>query len=683
MVIILNTIISTIEEIHAKRIIDKLSIISSTKIKVIRDSKEKIIDINSIVMDDILILSAGDQVVVDGDIISGEAEVNESFITGEEVSVYKSVNDRLLSGSFIESGKIIIKVIHIGTDNYTSLISKEAKVLKKQTTEMQKSFNKILKFISIFIIPLGIILFMKQFSINNDLENSIISTTAALIGMIPEGLILLTSSVLAISIIRLSKNKVLVQELYATENLARIDTICFDKTGTLTEGTMEIVDIIYKKDKNIVDDVLNTICYNSDDNNDTSIALKKVFNTKTNNVITKKKAFNSKCKYSSTTFNNNTYLLGAPECILVDSKEYLKYVDDYRVLVLYNESKKDILSYILIHDTIRKEAKDTINYLKKQNINIKIISGDNVKTIENIVKRCGMSNFRSCDMTNKVVESLNISDYDIFGRATPIQKKELIIKLQNEGHVVGMTGDGVNDVLALKEADISIGMGSGSDAAKNVSKLILLNNNFDSLPKILNEGRRSINNIQRSASLFLTKTIYSFLLTILFLFINYEYPFIPIQLTLTSMFTIGIPSFILALEPNNEIVKGNFLTNIISKSIPAALTIIFNIVTIMIIKTIFNIDSSISSTLCVIMTGLTGFILLYKICYPFNKLRTVLYTFLLTCFILGIVGFKSLLSLTSINLYMIIIIIILLILSILTFLNLDDLVTKKLKKKNN
>ena len=702
-VVISNIIISTIQEIQAKRTIDKLSLIAATKVKVIRDGKERQISINEVVLDDIFKLTQGNQVVTDSIVMEGECEVNEAFITGESDPVIKKKGDMILSGSFIVGGKVIAKVEHIGSDNYTSSISMGAGYIKKANSEILKSLNKVIKYISIAIIPISLLLFNNQLHIDdNTFQNAVINTVAALIGMIPEGLILLTSTVFAVSVIRLSKYNVLVQQLYCSETLARVDVLCLDKTGTITEGSMEVYDIIELKKNSTqkINDSLCALCNTLEDDNATFKAINKLFNLENDYNAKQIIPFSSQRKWSGAYFENEGfYVIGAPEIVLKSPSTSVKnkieeYSKENRVVVLafsketYNgknlPDEMIPLALILIRDKVRKEAIKTLNYFKEQGVNLKIISGDNIITVSNIAKRVGIDNYDKCidarTLTNYDEIKNAVEEYSIFGRVSPFQKKQIVSALKENGHTVAMTGDGVNDCLALKEADCSIALSSGSDAARNVSELVLLDSNFDSMPKIVAEGRRTINNIQRSATLFLVKTIYASLLAIIFVFINMNYPFQPIQLTLTSIVTIGIPSFILALEPNKERIKGNFLINVISKSIPTALTIVTNILIVMLASHVFNINPTETSTLCVILTGYTGFILLYSLCTPFNFIRKILFSSMIVLFLIGIIGLNTLFSLTMLSPYMILLMIILMTISVYMFSIITKFTNKLIKK---
>ena len=703
-VVISNIIISTFQEIRAKITIDKLSLITSPKVKVIRNGQIQNAHMNDIVLDDIIMFGIGNQVVSDSIIVSGECEVNESFITGESESIYKKKGDMILSGSFIVSGNVYAKVEHIGDDNYTSSISKDAKYLKKVDSEILNSLKSVIKFVSIVIIPMGLLLFYSQFNVPNvTIRDAVINTVAAFISMIPEGLILLTSTVFAVSVIRLSKYKVLVQDLYCSESLARVDVLCLDKTGTITDGKMEVNDIVILSDtkKDVVDEILCNLSTALKDDNPTINAIRNEYLASGTWIFKKVMPFSSQRKWSGVYFDKRgTYVIGAPEFVLKDKVSDIKkdldlYNKDNRVILLAHSNYKfdddslpsDIkpIAFILIKDRIRKDAIETLNYFKDANVELKIISGDSIETVSNIAKRVGIETDNKCIDATKLKNYNDIKEavkkYSIFGRVTPFQKKQIVIALKENKHTVAMTGDGVNDCLALKEADCSIAMASGSDAARNVSKLVLLDSKFSSMPRIVKEGRRTVNNIQRSATLFLVKTIYSTILAFLFLFINMSYPFEPIQLTLTSIVTIGIPSFVLALEPNKEKIKGNFLINVISKAIPTAITIVINIIVIIILSSIFKITPEQTSTLCVILTAFTGFMLLHKLCRPFNLIRLTLFVSMITLFIVGILGLRTLFSMTLITPLMLFAIACLIALSIFIF-NIIDAISNSFIQKN-
>ena len=652
-VIFCNTTISIVQEIMSKKTIDKLSIISSIKPKVLRDGEIIEITPEEIVMDDIIKYEIGSQVVVDSVILTDMVEVNESAITGESKSIIKNKGDTLLSGSFIVSGNTFAKVIHVGKENYINTISMEAKKIERNKSVIFNSFEKLVRILSYILVPLGIALFISQYTIvKSSLSDSIINTVAALIGMIPEGLVLLTSSVMAVSVVKLSREKVLVQQLYCIETLARVNVICLDKTGTITTGNMKVHGIISDDEigfQSIINQVLNVL----PDNSGTFMAIREKYQHKidvSNDGII---PFSSERKFSACKIGDISYYVGAPEYVLSEQMDLIdedikSKQNDYRILVIASRKgelvKKPvdlkIEGYVLIEDEIRKEAKDTLEFFKEQGVIVKIISGDNYKTVNEIARKVGLKNLNGIDCTNLKDENLTeiVKNNDIFGRVTPQMKKKLVMALKKNGYTVAMTGDGVNDVLALREADCSVAMASGSDAAKSVSQLVLLDSNFASMPKIVAEGRRNINNIERSSSLLLVKTIYTILLILTCIVTSTKYFFVPIQLTLITSCTIGIPSFILALEPNHNLVDGkSFLVKIIKKSLPGGLTVMLNGIIILLFKKYFNIDESITNALAVLITGVTGFIHLAHVSKPFNYLRGIMFALLLVAFLYGVV----------------------------------------------
>ncbi len=670
-IIIINSLISIIQEVRSKRELDKLKVIASNSVLVLRDGIEEEIHINDIVLDDIIIFNNGNQVVVDSIVVDGEVEVNESFITGEAKTIYKKKGDKLLSGSFIVSGRCLVEVEHVGLDNYVAKISSNTKYSKPVSSEIIRSLNRIVSTISFIIVPVGILLFSSQYSASNNFNEAITSTVAGIIGMIPEGLVLLTSTVLAVSVIKLSKKKVLVQDLYCIEMLARVDVACLDKTGTITEGKLEVVRDISFNDRDI-SYIISNINGASIDTNPTALALLDKYGKSNDKKVEEVIPFSSSRKYSGVKFSDITYVVGAPEFILKDNyKKYEKiispYLEDYRVLMV-GEYKKNIfdtklVGLILIQDKIRESAPSTIEYFKKQDVDLKIISGDDARSVLGIAKRAGFSddtlaiNATVLETDQDILEA--VSKYSVFGRVTPDQKRKFILALQKLGHSVLMGGDGVNDVLALKEADASVAMNSGADAAKNVSQLILLDSDFSSIPDIVAEGRRTINNIERSASLFIVKTIYTFLLVFLFINTKSRYPFIPIQLSLLSTLTIGIPSFVLALEFNNNRVKRGFLLNVIKKALPTSILIVFNILIIYLLGMLFSISSNEISTMCVIISVFIGFMHLYNICNKNNIIHRLLIVVLALVFLISYIFFKEFFSFTNISISMGIIIVLL------------------------
>ena len=703
-VIICNIFIGTVQEIRAKKTIDKLSLIAEPKAHVIRDGIKQAIAIHDIVMDDITFLGAGNQVCSDAVVIEGECEVNESLLTGESEPVLKQPGDHLLSGSFIISGNCHARVEHVGKDNYAAQITDNAKYVKKPNSEIMRWTNRIIKYIGFTLIPVGIALFCKQVFISHQgFNDAIVGVVAALIGMIPEGLILLTSVVFAVSIIRLSQHKTLVQELYCIETLARVDVLCLDKTGTITEGTMEVTDVLPLHDttNEELNIALGSLIHALEDDNPTFNAVKTYcdqYDKLTCNHIV---PFSSARKWSGASFDENgSYIFGATEFILKDSSPYQEIIKEYsekgqRVLMLAHSphqiQDKELpaeihpMAFLFISDKIRAEAPDTLAYFAEQGVDIKIISGDNATTVANIAKKAGLKTAEQYVDATTLQTPEEIKEaaqkYSVFGRVTPQQKLDLVKALKEQGHTVAMTGDGVNDVLALKESDCSIAMASGSDAARTVSQLVLLDSNFASMPKILKEGRRSINNLQRSSSLFLTKTIFSTINAILFIFLHFDYPFQPIQLTLISALTIGAPSLILALEPNKERIKGKYIVNVIRKSIPGAMTMVFNIVALAIVCSFIHFNSTEISTLAVMITGFAGLLVLLKVSLPFNWIRCALFFTMLGAFIFAIFILKDLFSLASITLPMFYCFLVLAGFAIIVFVLFSLLIDKLLSKQ--
>ena len=693
-VIICNTTISIVQEMNSKKTIDKLAIISSIKPKVKRDGKVCEILPEEIVLNDIIMYELGSQVVVDSKIIEGSVEVNESALTGESKTIIKHENDELLSGSFIVSGSCVAEVIHVGKDNYINTISMEAKKLEYNKSVIFNSFEKLVKILSYVLIPLGILLFLNQYErVGISLSDAIINTVAALIGMIPEGLVLLTSSVMAVSVVKLSKEKVLVQQLYCIETLARVNVICLDKTGTITTGKMKLNSVIAKnQSKEDFEKIIKKVLCVIPDKSGTIMAIRDKYqedmNIKDEGII----PFSSERKFSACKIDNVSYYIGAPEYVLKNNLEQIdddikEKQDNYRVLVIAskdgelvdNPANLTVLGYLLIEDEIREEAKDTLRFFKEENVSVKIISGDNYKTVLQIANKVGLKNLKGIDASNIDEKELDkiVVETDIFGRVTPIMKKKIVEALKRNGYIVAMTGDGVNDVLALREADCSVAMASGSDAAKSVSQLVLLDSNFASMPKIVAEGRRNINNIERSASLLLVKTIYTILLILTSITFKSSYFFVPIQLTLITSCTIGIPSFILALEPNHNLVDGkNFLLKIFKKSLPGSLTVFLSIIIILLFKEYFEIAPDILNALAVLVTGTIGFIHLYHVSRPFNYLRGIMFSLLLIIFIYGSLFQHEFFVLSSFNGQIGLILFLLLIFSIYSY-NVIEMVVNK------
>lgn len=697
-VIVSNIVIGSFQGIRAKHTIDKLSLISSPKARVLRDGRQKNIPVEEIVLDDIILLSAGNQICSDAIVADGECEVNESLITGESDPILKRQGDTLLSGSFIVSGSCFAQVEHVGADNYANRIAGDAKYIKKRNSEIMDSIDIIVKIIGFAIVPIGALLFWKQYFVLGDtVQNSVVSTTAAVVGMIPEGLVLLISLAFAVSVIKLSARKTLVQDMYCIETLARVDTLCLDKTGTITEGTMQVDSLLPFEgvSEEEMSEALTALVSNLSDDNPTFLALRDRFPQQSPWHSTALVPFSSARKWSGAFFpGKGTFVMGAGEFILgEDFSAIADRVEEYsskgqRVLLLAHSQESfadkelpDIIEpmgLVLISDKIRREAARTLRYFADQGVDLKVISGDNAVTVSNIARKAGLENADSfVDATTLETEEdirSAVRTYSVFGRVTPQQKLAFVKALKEDGHTVAMTGDGVNDVLALKEADCSIAMASGSDAARTVSNLVLLDSNFASMPLVVQEGRRSINNLQRSSSLFLVKTIFSALIGVLFIFLNYSYPFEPIQQTLISSLTIGVPSFILALEPNKDRLRGKFIFNVFRMCVPASLTMTANILALCALSGPLGLTGAEMSTLAVIITSLTGFIMLFKVCTPFNGLRSFLFGGLLSVFLAALLFFRDFFSLTDFTLPMLIALTPLLTLSIVLMLALLHLV---------
>lgn len=708
-IIICNTLIGIIQAIRSKLTVDKLSIMVSNKVTVIRDGQEREIGINQIVLDDIIILKRGNQIPSDSILLEGNLSVNESLLTGESDLVSKKAGEMLFSGSFVSSGECVAKVVHVGKDNYATKINNSAKYIKKVKSEIMTTLNKIIKFVSIVIFPVGVLLFCNQY-FRGDIpfDDAIVSTVAALIGMIPEGLVLLTSTVLAVAVIRLSKYKVLVQELYCIENLARVDVLCLDKTGTITNEEMEIEKIHIlgehtKEKEDKLNRALGSIAKYTDDDNATIMAFANYYKDKNTGFQKPQRfiSFSSEKKWSGAVLADGTSIvMGAGEFILKDrysliSGEIEKIGGIYRVLTVaqvqgFDDNDNIIgepspLALVLIMDKIRPEAPQTIKYFTEQGVTLKVISGDNVNTVSNIAKAAGIPNAHmAVDATTlETDEDINnaVEKYAVFGRVTPHQKLKFVKALQRHKHTVAMTGDGVNDVLALKEADCSVAMASGSDAARNVAQLVLINNDFSAMPRVVAEGRRSINNIQRSASLFFVKTLFSMMLSVIFLFVNMRYPFEPIQMSLFGAFAIGLPSFVLALEPNKERVTGNFLLNILSRAIPGAVTIVLNIILLCIVSSIWQITDAQVSTIATIITSFTGVMLIIRICIPFNPIRTALLIVIISGLTLGMTVFSKLFNVVPFTVTTLLVTISLCLVSFIVFNLLYNLVGSRLDQR--
>lgn len=716
MIIVINTLIGIAQEIRAKKTIDKLAILTARKSVVLREGKKWTVPTEELVLDDHVCLKTGDQVPADAKILEGSIEVNESLLTGESDNLPKGVGDELFSGSFVTSGEACCQIIHVGKDNYASQITSEAKEFKRHHSELRNSLNAILKVISIIIVPLGALLFYKQFYLVGDsFRDSVVSMVAGVLGMIPEGLVLLTSVALTLGAIVLANRKTLVQELYCIETLARVDTLCLDKTGTITEGTMCVervelyppetesgsqdnteaelsgeetenqpeqsaTDTVYEEKMADVENAVCNLMFVLKDQNATVDALRKRFPAKQtmteNHVI----PFSSDRKYSGAVFEEQgTFLIGAAQFIFPEKNEKLmedcrKYAEEgLRVLVLAHSSEKTEgtelpeeikpMALLLLTDVIREEAPDTLKFFDSQEVDLKIISGDDPVTVSAIAKRAGLKNAEHyVDATSLHTEEelqKAVAECSVFGRVTPQQKKEMILALRSQGHTVAMTGDGVNDVLALKEADCSIAMAQGSDAAKNIANVVLLDSNFASMPHIVNQGRRVVNNIRTAASMFLIKTMFSVMLSLLTIFFGDAYPFEPIQMSLISACAVGIPTFLLAQENNYEKIDHTFLRHVFLNAFPAAITITSCVFAIMLVCQNVYHSNEMLNTACVLVTGWNYMAALKTVYAPLNRYRKVIIYGMQFIFFAAAVILQDLLTLGSLDFGLIILVFIL------------------------
>ena len=650
-VIVLNTLIGIIQETRAKKVLDNLTMLNAPHAMVIRDGKKSQINAEDLVIDDIVIFEAGNQVCADAEVCAGEVQVNESLLTGESDEITKRKGDQLMSGSFIVSGQCHARLDKVGADSYISRLTLEAKAMQNtEQSEMIRSLDKLVKWVGVAIIPIGIILFIQAFVFQGEgFRSSVTSMIAAVIGMIPEGLYLLASVALAVSSIRLAQKKVLLHDMKCIETLARVNVLCVDKTGTITENTMEVQDVIPTKEYEEgelrpLSELLGDFTAAQSSDNITMEAMKRYFKIASGKKAVAKTGFSSASKYSSVTFEEASYVLGAPEFVLKEQYEnYEEAISAHaskgaRVLV-FGTAKEEPdgkplkeavtpLAYVLLANPIRQEAKETFTYFAEQGVEVKVISGDNPLTVSEVAKEAGIAGAeRYVDASTLHTEEemrAAVLNNAVFGRVTPNQKRKFVQILKEEGKTVAMTGDGVNDVLALKDADCSIAMASGSDAAAQASQLVLLESDFSCMPEVVLEGRRVVNNIQRSASLFLVKNIFPFLLSLVSFVFMFTYPLEPSQISLISMFTIGVPAFFLALEPNKNIIKGHFLTNVFLKALPAALTDVLAVGALVIFGRTFGVSSADISTAATMLLSIVGFMILYTISAPMNVLRGVI-----------------------------------------------------------
>lgn len=660
-IIIGNTVIGIVQEIRAKKTLEKMSLLNAPHADVIRNGSVKQISTDELVKDDVILLTAGKQICADAVVISGNIQVNESLLTGEADEVEKTEGSTLMSGSFVVSGECYARLEKVGNESYISKLSLEAKSMGgKEQSEMIRSINLIVKWVGIVIIPIGLILFWQSHFVNGEsITKSVTSTVAAIIGMIPEGLYLLTTVALALSTMKLARKKVLLHDMKSIETLARVDVLCVDKTGTITEPDMKLKEIFLCKNsgadgtqtaltldelKSLILDYANA----SVDNNATMLALKAyAADALTNNTsalhrtAVSQQAFSSSLKYGSVTFSDGTYLLGAPEFIMHEDfarieEEIIPYADKGdRVLLFARYDGENVengingsvtpLGFVALANPIRENAVKTFEYFKSQGVAIKVISGDNPRTVSRIAIQAGIESAESfvdaatLDTEDKIADAVN--KYTVFGRVTPKQKKQLVKALQAKGHTVAMTGDGVNDILAMKDADCSVAMASGSEAAAQAAQVVLLDSDFAHMPDVVYEGRRVVNNIQRSASLFLVKNIFSLLLSLFSVILMVTYPLEPAQVSLISMFTIGVPGFLLALEQNKDRIKGRFITNVMLKALPGGLTDVIAVGALVVCGEVFCISDASIGTIATLVLSVVGFMILFKISEPLNGMK--------------------------------------------------------------
>ena len=660
-IIIGNTVIGIVQEIRAKKTLEKMSLLNAPRADVIRNGSVKQISTEELVKDDVILLTAGKQICADAVVISGNIQVNESLLTGEADEVEKTEGSTLMSGSFVVSGECYARLEKVGNESYISKLSLEAKSMGgKEQSEMIRSINLIVKWVGIVIIPIGLILFWQSHFVNGEsITKSVTSTVAAIIGMIPEGLYLLTTVALALSTMKLARKKVLLHDMKSIETLARVDVLCVDKTGTITEPDMKLKEIFLCKNsgadgtqtaltldelKSLILDYANA----SVDNNATMLALKAyAAEALTNNTsalhrtAVSQQAFSSSLKYGSVTFSDGTYLLGAPEFIMHEDfarieEEIIPYADKGdRVLLFARYDGENVengingsvtpLGFVALANPIRANAVKTFEYFKSQGVAIKVISGDNPRTVSRIAIQAGIESAESfvdaatLDTEDKIADAVN--KYTVFGRVTPKQKKQLVKALQAKGHTVAMTGDGVNDILAMKDADCSVAMASGSEAAAQAAQVVLLDSDFAHMPDVVYEGRRVVNNIQRSASLFLVKNIFSLLLSLFSVILMVTYPLEPAQVSLISMFTIGVPGFLLALEQNKDRIKGHFITNVMLKALPGGLTDVIAVGALVVCGEVFCISDASIGTIATLVLSVVGFMILFKISEPLNGMK--------------------------------------------------------------
>ena len=672
-IIVLNVLIGIVQEIHGRNLVKKLSILTASKTTVIRDGKQKEIGIDEVVLGDTILLKQGDQIPSDSYVIQGEVEVNEALLTGESDSILKGKEDKLLSGSYIVSGKCYAIVEKVGDDNFANQIVNATKQEKENNSELINSMKKVTKFTSWVIIPVGIILFVQAFFFREEtVAQAVVASSAALLGMLPKGLVLLITIALESGVIKLANKNVLVQELYSIESLAHIDTICLDKTGTITNGKMSVSEIKIYNEKILphpFNNMLEAFVNGMDDTNSTFRALQEHFDGKTTYEKQDNVSFSSERKWSSISFKKEgTIVVGAPERLFQKSKDEMPsritelQKDGKRVLgvaytkeIISNDELPElqIVASIVLEDPLRKNAKEMLGYFKKQGIDVKIISGDNPLTVSNIAKKAGLEDYESYIDLSTIstdAEIVNLVDrYSIFARVLPHQKSIIVKALQAKEHKVAMTGDGVNDVIALRESDCSITLPDASDAAKQVSQIVLLNPDFSVLKDVLMEGRRVVNNITKVARIFFIKTIYSILLSLFCIVTNTGFPFIPIQITLIDLIIEGYTSFFITFESNKTPIIGAFLTKALTNALPFALAIMINIIILTIAGNIIGIPQTELTTMMYILIGFVSILAVQEVCTPFNKMHIFLFATTTVGFYVAALLFNKLLQLSPLN----------------------------------
>ena len=672
LIITINVLIGIIQEIHGKNLVKKLSILTASKTTVIRDGKAQEIEIEKVVLGDTIVLKQGDQIPSDSYVIDGEIEVNEALLTGESDLILKGQEDKLLSGSYVVSGKCYAVVEKVGEDNFANQIISATKKHKDNNSELINSMKKVTKFTSFVIIPVGVILFIQAYFIRETvLPESVIATAAALLGMLPKGLVLLITIALESGVIKLAKKEVLVQELYSIESLAHIDTICLDKTGTITQGKMKVSEVkLY--DESVMpkpfNDMMVAFVNGMDDTNSTFKAMKNHFKGDINYEKIDNVPFSSERKWSAISFKEEgSVIVGAPERLFEksDSKMPERILelqkDGKRVLAIgYSKEqvkddelpKLDVVASVILEDPLRRNAKEMLGYFKEQGVDVKIISGDNALTVSNIAKRAGLEDYESYIDLSTIstdAEIVNLVDrYSIFARVLPHQKSIIVKALQAKNHKVAMTGDGVNDVIALRESDCSITLPDASDAAKQVSQIVLLNSDFSVLKDVLMEGRRVVNNITNVARIFFIKTIYSVLLSLFCIITNTAFPFIPIQITLIDLVIEGYTSFFITFEKNQKPITGAFLPTALTNAAPFAIVIMFNIIILTFIGNVIGIEQGTLTTMMYILIGFVSILAVQEVCMPFNKAHVFLFTTTAIGFYVAALLFHRLLELSPV-----------------------------------